>query len=288
MTTRMQEMGAGSGSVPMKVIAVTSGKGGVGKTSVAVNLAISMAKLGRRVILFDADLSLANVDVALGLRPRFDISHVLDGEKSLEDVMLEGPSGVRIIPAASGIGALSRLSEQQQAGLISAFSEMSVPVDTLVVDTAAGLDSSVLRFSSACQDIIVVVCDEPTSITDAYAMIKVLNQDCGVKSFNLLSNMVENEAHGKNLFAKMDKVVGRFLDVKLSYLGAVPRDHQMRRAIREQVAVSHTYPFCMSARAITRLAEKIGGEPIGESAVSGLGFFFERIVDSGVGAELST
>ncbi len=287
MKTQTQEESTGLGDVPMKVIAVTSGKGGVGKTSVAVNLSIALGKLGRKVILFDADLSLANVDVALGLRAQWDISHVLNGEKSLEDVMLDAPGGVRIIPAASGIGELSRLSEQQQAGLIGAFSELSVPVDTLVVDTAAGLDSSVLRFSSACQDIIVVVCDEPTSITDAYAMIKVLSQDCGVKSFNLLSNMVENESHGRSLFAKMDKVVNRFLDVKLSYLGAIPRDHQMRRAIREQVAVAHTYPFCMSSRAITRLAEKLNDEPPGENAAAGLGFFFERIVGNGQGAQLS-
>lgn len=271
----------------MKVIAVTSGKGGVGKTNVAVNLSIAMAKLGRQVVLFDADLSLANVDVALGLRSEWDISHVMDGEKTLEDVMLEGPQGVRIIPAASGVGSLSRLTDRQQSGLIGAFSELAVPVDTLIVDTAAGLDSSVLRFSSACQEIIVVVCDEPTSITDAYAMIKVLNQECGVKSFSLLANMVDNETHGKALFGKVDRVVDRFLDVKLGYLGAVPRDHQVRRAVREQVAVTEAYPHCMASRAIGKLAGKLHDGSAGEGAGSGLGFFFERVLDSKVGAAIS-
>ena len=145
-------------SPAVDVIAVTSGKGGVGKTSIAVNLAVSLAHAGREVVLFDADLGLANVDIALGLKPRHDISEVLSGERSLEDILVRGPGGIRIVPATSGVVEMTQLSATQRAGLIRAFSDLSVPVDTLIVDTAAGIDGSVLTFSSACEMVVVVVC----------------------------------------------------------------------------------------------------------------------------------
>jgi flagellar biosynthesis protein FlhG len=263
------------------VIAVTSGKGGVGKTNVAVNLAVSLARQGREVVLFDADLGLASVDIALGLRPRFDIRHVLSGEKTLEDILLSGPEGIRVVPAASGVSSLVDLSLGERVGLVNAFSELSVPVDTLIVDTGAGIDSSVLTFASACDVIIVVICDEPTSVTDAYALMKLLHTERGVKEFQLLANMVEHPDQGRQLYAKLHRVTERFLDVRLGYLGAVPRDGYLRRAVQRQGAVVQLYPRSHAARALVQVAGSIDFNTAGSRASRGLGFFIERLAETG-------
>ncbi|SRR6056297_537825 len=263
----------------VNVIAVTSGKGGVGKTNVAVNLAVSFSRMGREVVLFDADLGLANVDVALGLRARFDIRHVLSGEKNLEDILLDGPEGIRVVPAASGVSSLVQLSLAERAGLVNAFSELSVPVDTLIVDTGAGIDSSVLTFSSACDEIIVVICDEPTSITDAYALMKLLHKERGVKAFQLLANMVEHVDQGRELYAKLHRVTEQFLDVRLGYLGAIPRDGYLRRAVQRQGAVVQLYPHSQAAQALQQVADKLNIDARRWRAGGGLGFFIERLVD---------
>ncbi len=268
-------------SPAVDVIAVTSGKGGVGKTSIAVNLAVSLAHAGREVVLFDADLGLANVDIALGLKPRHDISEVLSGERSLEDILVRGPGGIRIVPATSGVAEMTQLSATQRAGLIRAFSDLSVPVDTLIVDTAAGIDGSVLTFSSACEMVVVVVCDEPTSITDAYALIKVLNRDCGVKQFQVLANMVEHDSQGAQVYAKLHQVAERFLDVSLGYLGAIPRDGYLRRSLQQQGAVVELYPASHASRALRQLATTLGDGTRTRSGNGGLGFFVERLACTG-------
>lgn len=267
---------------PINVIAVTSGKGGVGKTNIAVNLAVSMATQGRQVLLFDADLGLANVDIALGLKPKYDIRHVISGERTLEEILVDGPEGVRIVPATSGISSMTGLSTPQQAGLIRAFSDLTTPVDTLIVDTGAGIDSTVLNFSSACQSIIVVICDEPTSITDAYALIKVLNQECGVKKFQLLANMVDNESQGRLLYGKLSRVAEHFLDVSLGYLGAIPRDIYLRKAVQQCSAVVDIYPRSPSAQALMKLADKMDIDATSYQGNGGLGFFVERLMGRGV------
>jgi len=175
---------------PVQVIAVTGGKGGIGKTNVSVNLSLALADMGRRVVLLDADLGLANVDVLLGLKPKATLADVLEGKCDLRDVMVTGPGGIRIVPAASGAANMVSLSPQQHAGLIQAFSEIGDNIDVLVVDTAAGIGDSVVSFVRAAQEALIVVCDEPTSITDAYALIKLLNRDHGMTRFRVLANMV--------------------------------------------------------------------------------------------------
>jgi flagellar biosynthesis protein FlhG len=267
-----------SNAAPINVVAVTSGKGGVGKTNVAVNLAVGLAQAGQEVLLFDADLGLANVDIALGLKPEWDIQHVISGERRLDEVLMQGPEGVRVIPAASGVARMAALSASEQAGLVHAFSELSVPVDTLVVDTGAGIDNTVLTFTAACQQVIVVVCDEPTSLTDGYALIKVLNQQCGLKRFQILANMVDNELQGRQLFERLCRVTDRFLDVHLGFLGTVPRDDYLRRAVREQRAVLSAYPRSPSARALQAVSERVRRLPPAADA-GGLGFFMERMIE---------
>src|SRR6202042_2318622 len=168
-------------SRPVKVIAVTGGKGGVGKTTVSANLAVSIAAQGRDVLLLDADLGLANVDVVLGLHTRYHMGHVIKGECALEDAIVTGPHGLQIVPAASGIKHMANLSETEHAGIIRAFSDLYHRIDVLVVDTAAGLNDSVTTFTQAAHHVLVVVCDEPASITDAYALIKVLSREHGVQ-----------------------------------------------------------------------------------------------------------
>ncbi|MEM6484872.1 MAG: MinD/ParA family protein [Pseudomonadota bacterium] len=267
-----------SGNRATQVLAITSGKGGVGKTNVAVNLAVEFSRAGKQVMLFDADLGLANVDVALGLKPKFDIQHVLSGERSLDEVILEGPAGIRVVPASSGVAGMASLSQTEQAGLVRAFGDLETPVDILLVDTGAGIDSAVLTFAAACQEVIVVVCDEPTSLTDGYALIKVLNQQCGVQRFQVLANMVENELEGRRLFEKLDKVVERFLDARLGFLGAVPRDDYLRKAVRKQTPVALAFPSAPSSEALAGIAKRVDKLPRAAEA-GGLSFFVERMID---------
>lgn len=264
--------------VPTRVIAVTSGKGGVGKTNVAVNLSVNMARAGHRVMLFDADLGLANVDVALGLKPRYDVQHVISGERTLSEILLEGPAGIQVVPASSGVARMASLSPTEQAGLVTAFSQLETPVDVLVVDTGAGIDKTVLTFAAACQDVIVVICDEPTSLTDGYALIKVLNQQCNVKRFQILVNMVDTEFQGRQLFDKLCKVSDSYLDVHLGYLGSVPRDDYLRRAVRAQKAVSLEYPGSDVSRAFAEISARVDALP-STDAGGGLGFFVERMIE---------
>ena len=195
---------------PVRVIAVTSGKGGVGKTNVSVNLSAALAAAGERVLLMDADLGLANVDVLLGLSPEFDLQHVINGEKALDEVVIPGSAGFQLIPASSGVEHMAELTTLQQASLITAFSELKTPIDTLIVDTAAGISGSVVSFAKACQEVIVVVCDEPTSLTDAYALIKVMSTRHGVSRFQMLANMVKDENQGLLLYDKLLNTCDRF------------------------------------------------------------------------------
>jgi flagellar biosynthesis protein FlhG len=207
---------------PVKVIAVTGGKGGVGKTNVSVNLAMALGDLGRRTVLMDADLGLANVDIMLGLRPKLNISDVLDGKCRLTDIMLNVNDHVRIVPASSGTQEMTSLSAHEHAELIYAFNDVEEELDVLIIDTAAGISDSVVSFIRAAQEVLVVVCDEPTSITDAYALIKLLNRDYRMSRFRVLANMVHSESEGRNMFNKLLTVTDRFLDVTLQYVGSIP------------------------------------------------------------------
>ena len=265
---------------PVRVIAIASGKGGVGKTNLSVNLGVSLCKLGKKVALLDADMGLANVDILLGLHPEYNLTHVINGEKPLGDIVVEGPHGLKVIPASSGVQHMAEMGIVEQAGIISAFSEFEHDIDVLLVDTAAGIHSSVVNFARASQEILIVVCDEPTSLTDAYALIKLLNRDHGVNRFHIITNMVDTLQDGKALYQKLCKVTDQYLDVALYFTGAIPFDKNLRQAVKKQQAVVESMPQSPASQAIKGLAKKIINWP-NQRAVGGyLEFFVERLIES--------
>ena len=270
---------------PVQVLAIASGKGGVGKTNVSVNLAVALSSVGRQTMLLDADLGLANVDVLLGLQPRANLSHVVDGSRSLEEVIVSGPGGLMIVPAASGVARMANLSPAEHAGVIRAFSDLHCALDTLVVDTAAGVSDDVISFTQAAQDVIVVVCDEPASITDAYALVKVMGCEEGSPRFHVLSNMAQDEHEGRALYQKLSRVCARFLDVNLHFLGSVPYDLALRRAVQRQQPVVEAFPGSPSAKAFKRIARVIEGWVPPTGARGHLEFFVERLVRAGAESE---
>lgn len=273
---------------PVRVLAVASGKGGVGKTNITVNLAVAMAQQGKRVMVMDADLGLANIDILLGLHPKYNLSHVFNGERTLEEVIVDGPCGIKIIPASSGIQNMAELSPAQHAGLIRSFSELSFDLDVLLVDTAAGISDGVVSFSMAAQEVLIVVCDEPTSLTDAYALIKLLSKDYGMHRFRIVANMVGSVQEGRELFAKLTRVTDKFLDVMLDFVGPVPYDEHLRKSVRKQRAVIDAFPRSNAAVAFRGLEQKVARWPIPQSAAGHVEFFVERLIQAGQHSEEGT
>ena len=263
----------------VRCIAITGGKGGVGKTNISINLATSFSRLNKRVMLLDADFGLANVDVVLGLTSENNLLHVIENKCSLQDILLDGPENIKIVPASSGVKRMANLNSLEQSGLISAFSEMGDQVDVMIVDTAAGISDSVVHFARAAGEVVVVVCDEPASIADAYALIKVLSRDYAVNKVSVISNQVESKAHGEMLFNQILKVINKYLDVSVSYLGAVPEDAYLKKAVKRQLAVTSAYPRSRASEAFKEIAKKMNSRKIEEYSSGNLEFFAEQLVN---------
>jgi flagellar biosynthesis protein FlhG len=263
---------------PVRAIAVTSGKGGVGKTNVSVNLGVAMCDAGHKVMLLDADLGLSDIDELLGLHPEYDISHVLRGERSLQEVMLAGPSGLMVLPGSCGSRPLAAMSMAEHVGLIRAFGDVDADFDTLIVDTAAGISDTAISFAGACHEIVVLVCDEPASISDACAIIQSLNLGYGHHRFHILANMVRSAQEGRELFSKMCRVVDRHLDVTLSFMGAIPHDEHLRKAVRAQRPVVQAFPRSRVAQGFRNLAKKVDIWPAPRGANGRVQFFVERLI----------
>jgi len=263
---------------PVQVIAVTGGKGGVGKSNIALNLCVAMAKLNKKMILFDADFGLANIDVLLGLGVKKNLFNVLQGECSLQDICLEGPAGITVIPAASGVQKMTALTLTEQASVIHAFSTLQGEVDAMIIDTAAGISNNVLNFVQCAEEIVIVVCHEATSITDAYAMIKLLNKNHKITRFRILVNMVQDNQEGQMVYHKLKNVALRFLDVNLFYFGYVPYDEYLKLAVRQHQPVVLEHPGAKSAVAFTQLALTLSKWPTATVHDGKLAFFFERLL----------
>ena len=242
---------------PVEVIGVASGKGGVGKTTVSTNLAMSLSQMGHRVLLLDADLGLANAQLALGTRTEFNLSHVTSGLKRLEDIMVEVRPGLQLIPGASGVRSMASLSADQTAALIETFEQLPTAPDFLIVDVAAGISPGVLSFMAACSRRVVVVKDDPSSIADAYGIIKVMHQDQGLDELHLLCNQVSSEAHGQQLYQRLADVCRRFLGLELGYLGSIEADELVLEAHRRYQPVVEFAPGSAAARDYRRLAHAI-------------------------------
>ncbi len=263
---------------PVRTLAVASGKGGVGKTNLSVNLAVSLAEFGQQVLLLDADLGLGNVDVLLGLKPEKNLSHVLSGECGLDDIVVTGPKGIRVVPASSGTQHLSQLSSAELASIVNAFGAINDPIDTLIVDTSAGVADNVLSFCRAVHDVVVVACDEPTSLADSYALVKILVNECDVDRIHTVASMVSGEGQGAQTFRTLDSVARQFLGVGLKFLGEVPDDRYLRKAVRARRAVVDAYPLSRAALAYRQLAGAISRWPADDELSGQVQFFFERLV----------
>ncbi len=266
---------------PVQVIAVTGGKGGVGKTCVAVNLAAALAAQHKRVLLLDGDLGLANADVQLGIAPRYTLEHVLDGRCTLEEAIVDTPAGFRLIPGAAGVARLAELSTAEHLGLVQAFSQLACGIDVLLIDTAAGISDSVRQFCQAAQHVLVVLRDEPASLADAYATVKVLHRAHAVRRFQVLANMSTSTGAGEALFRKLQRVTDRFLDVVLEYAGEIPEDRYVRTAICAQRSVFATYPSAPASRAFTRLAQRVEKWPVAAGPRGNIEFMMERLLPQG-------
>lgn len=245
-------------AVNPRVMCFSSGKGGVGKTSMVTNIAIAMAGMGNRVMILDADLGLANVDVILGLTPRHTIKDLFSGEKTLEEVMVQGPRGIQVLPSGSGVPELAHLNEGEKLMLLNEMEGMQSPPDVMLIDTAAGIADNVLYFNIAARQRVVVVTPEPTSITDAYALIKVLSGRHQIRDFMILINWVKNEQEARKVFKQLSAVADRFLGMlRLLYIGFIPRDAAISKAVRQQKPALELYPDSKACREFVNVAKNI-------------------------------
>ncbi|MBF0213122.1 MAG: MinD/ParA family protein [Magnetococcales bacterium] len=236
-------------------MAITSGKGGVGKTLVTVNLAIQYARQGLKVLLIDADLGLANIDVVLGITsPEFTIQDVLEGHLTLDEVAIQGPEGITILPAASGVAGLSALTEEQKLSLMDHIDHWNADFDVVLVDTGAGISENVRFFVLAVERIMVVATPDPTSITDAYALMKVLFLNHRASHFDLVVNQVRSETEAKEVFRTLSQVADKFLNIVLNYVGSIPEDPLLAQSVRQQKPVSISHPNEAVSKSFQKLA----------------------------------
>ncbi len=241
------------------VLAVTSGKGGVGKTNIATNLALCMAASEKRVLLLDADISLGNLDLLLNIRSKYNISHVINGAKRVEDIIQLGPLGLQIICGASGLDQLADISESEQHRLLQHLSGLQHASDTIVIDTAAGISNSVVSFCLAADHVLVVTTPEVTAMTDAYGMIKVLVRKRFDGPISVVVNMAQSIAEGRSIYQRLADVAARFLRVDLYYAGVLLKDERLCAAVRSRQPVVLAYPKSQIASSFNTLAARLGG-----------------------------
>ena len=267
-----------SGTFPL-VFSVTSGKGGVGKTNLSVNLALCLAQLNKRVALIDADLGLANVDVLLGLTPQKNLFHLFHEGASLREILFPTPYGFSILPASSGVSEMLTLSTGQKLELLEAVGELEDELDYLIVDTGAGISDNVLYFNLAAQERLVVLTPEPTSLTDAYALIKVLKLTHGVEHFKVCVNMAPDLKTAKDMFIRLHQACDHFLSgVSLDLVGVIPRDTGVRKAVVQQLPFCVSEPQSPAAKAVMQLARSITAWEAPKNLDGNIKFFWKKLL----------
>jgi flagellar biosynthesis protein FlhG len=243
-------------------VAITSGKGGVGKSNVTAGLAMTLAQQGQRVVVMDANFGLSNLDILLGLSPKYTLEHVLRGEKVLEEILVEGPMGVQILPTGSGLQELTRLDTMSELRLVQGLQRVAETVDWLLIDTAAGIHDSVLKLLLAAQEVILVATPEPTSLVDAYAMVKVLHLREPSKPLWLLVNNAQSAEEARETIDQLQEATERFLGKQLQVLGMVPHDPHILQAVRQQRGVVDLFPGSPAARAFAAIVRQLLGQAL--------------------------
>jgi flagellar biosynthesis protein FlhG len=263
---------------PTRVFTITSGKGCVGKTAVVANTATVLARLGKKVLIIDADLGLANIDIVFGLNPTYNLNHFFNGQRSLEEIMVEGPHGIRILPAGSGVQQATRLETEQKLRFMEELDALHDHFDVVLIDTEAGISENVTYFSVAAQDIVVVTSPDPTAITDAYALMKLLSTRYDQKRFSLIVNSVSNVAEGLDIFQKLTTVATRYLAISIDYLGCIPLDKRLRESIRRQQPIVELYPTSKASAAFQSFASSFATLPEDIKAKGTIQFFWKRLM----------
>ena len=239
-----------------KSIAITSGKGGVGKSSIVSNMAYLLSSMRKSTYILDADLALGNIDIMLGMVPKFNIRDLINGTKSMSDIIVDGPFGIKIIPATSGISEFSNLSMDEKNILLSSFQDIP-DYDFLLMDTSAGISSNVVYFNAISQDVFVIITPDPASLTDSYATIKVLNRETGRRDFQIIVNMVRDEKEALDMYKKILLVTDRFLNISLDFVGYIPLDKNVNMAIKKQRLWAENFPETYATKALIQICNRL-------------------------------
>lgn len=265
-----------------RVITITSGKGGVGKTSLSLNLAIQLRRMGKKVLVIDADFGLANIEIMLGIRPKYNLADLMFHGKGIKDIITYGPYEIGFISGGSGINEMANLTTEQIYHLTQKMNELDQMADVIIVDTGAGISDSVLEFVAASSEVLLVATPEPTSITDAYALLKSLNRNASYRSDKTKVKLIANQVRGKKdadeLFEKLGMVATKFLDVDIEYMGAIPYDISMQKAIMRQQPLSMVEPDAMAAKSIERIAKSLENVEENEVKTVGIMQLFSNVI----------
>ncbi len=275
-STLRQMVGKSDPGTTTQIITLTSGKGGVGKSTISVNLGLALASAGKKVLLFDADLGLANINVLLGVVPKFNLYHVIKGHKELEDIIIRTPEGLDIIAGASGYSMLANLSDKERGTLVSAFEKLS-GYDIMLIDTGAGVSSNVVGFTLPADKVIVVTTPEPTAITDAYGIIKSIVLVAPDKNLKLLVNRAQSSLEGKKVAERVINISSQFLNVRVENLGFIYDDDNVSKSIRRQKPFYQLFPGCKAASCLDIIASRILEQELPKRNESGVGAFFKKI-----------